>query len=327
MKRASSTLLLRTVFAITLCVPAHALGEQPGTGRIEQAAFRQAAPKTSAERVRFQRRAAQVGDRVEQEVNLQMRMTTSIRQANELAGQHRNTVTSNLRRTVTTLEVADGRTSAVTVEYQVAAKGVIESHDTKPRDLQASNNTDDLQKQPVEGKTYVIRREPGQDGALVITDINGNRPPAEEYEIVQQQMQMVGRANPLAEFLAGREITIGERIELPKEVAGQLFNLGDGFGKVTRFALTLQSIESQGGTACAVFKADVEAASSTSTQMRLQVDGPLFVEVATCRAQKVSLIGPIGMSQTRGTYSTAYQVIGTGRLQMSIASNYRDAAQ
>src|SRR4051794_39515191 len=172
MKRASSTSLLRTAFALTLCVPAHALGEQPGTGGVEQVAFRQPAPKIPAERVRFQRRAAQVGDRVEQEVSLQMRMTTSIRQANELAGQHRNTVTSNLRRKVTTLEVADGRTSAVTVEYQVANKGVVESDDTKPRNSQASNNTDDLQKHPVEGKTYLCRREPGQDGALLITDVN-----------------------------------------------------------------------------------------------------------------------------------------------------------
>ena len=54
-------------------------------------------------------------------------------------------------------------------------------------------------------------------------------------------------------------------------------------------------------------------------------EGPLVIDVATCRAQKISLVGPIGMSETRGSYSTAYQVIGTGKLQMSIASTYRDA--
>jgi hypothetical protein len=62
-----------------------------------------------------------------------------------------------------------------------------------------------------------------------------------------------------------------------------------------------------------------------ATQMRLEVDGPLVVDVATCRAQKMALSGPIGMSDTRGSYSNAYQMIGTGKLNMSIASTYRDA--
>ena len=137
-------------------------------------------------------------------------------------------------------------------------------------------------------------------------------------------MQMVGRPNPFAQFLAGRTIAVGEKIELPNDVASQIFNLGDRFGKVTRFTLTLQKVQSENGARCAVFLASVEAASTDSTQMRLEVEGPLVVEVDTCRAQRIALVGPIGMSETRGTYSTAYQMIGTGRLQISIASTYRD---
>jgi hypothetical protein len=138
-------------------------------------------------------------------------------------------------------------------------------------------------------------------------------------------MQMVGRPNPLAQFLAGRTITVGEKIELPSSVASQVFNLGDKFGKVSRFTLTLKKVQTEGGVNFAVFHADVEAVAAAATQMRLEVEGPLVVDVATCRAQKISLVGPIGMSETRGSYSTAYQVIGTGKLQMSIASTYRDA--
>jgi hypothetical protein len=321
MKKASSTSRRTLLFVLTFWLPALAVAQQPNTGTIEHAAFRQTSPERATQR--FQRRPAQVGDTVDQEINLQMRMTTSVRQANELAGQHRNSVTSNQRRVVTTLAVADGRTSAVKVEYQIATKRVTDSDEAKATGAQSTDTAEPAQ--PVQGNTYICRREPGQDGALIITDENGCRPPSEEYEIVNQQMQMVGRPNPLAQFLAGREIAVGERIDLPKEVANQLFNLGEGFGKVTRFTLTLQKIEPQNGVTCANFKADVEAASSTSTQMRLQVEGPLIVDVETCRAQKISLIGPIGMSQTRGTYSTAYQLIGTGRLEMSIASIYHDA--
>src|SRR5262249_9218969 len=155
---------------------------------------------------------------------------------------------------------------------------------------------------PTQGRAYICRRVPGENGELVVADESGSRPPRDEEEIVSQQMQMVGRTNPLAQFLAGREVAVGKRIELPITVANQLFNLGDGFGKVTNFKLTLQSIELVEGVMSAVFKADVEAASSASTQMRLQVEGTLAVDPATCRAQKIDLVGPIGMSQTRGTY-------------------------
>jgi hypothetical protein len=178
--------------------------------------------------------------------------------------------------------------------------------------------------QPVQGKTYICRREPGEKGELVVTDLKGERPPSDEYEIVSQQMQMVGRPNPLAEFLAGRTVSVGEKLEVPIDVAKQIFNWGDSLGKVTKFTLTLQKVQTEKDVSSAVFLASVEAASSDSTQMRLEIEGPLVVEPATCRVRQVSLMGPIGMSESRGTYSTAYQMIGTGRLNMSIASTYRD---
>jgi hypothetical protein len=76
-----------------------------------------------------------------------------------------------------------------------------------------------------------------------------------------------------------------------------------------------------------VFLASVEAASTDATQMRIAVEGPLVVEIESCRTAKVDLSGPIVMSETRGTYSTAYQVIGTGRVRTNIASAYREAAR
>jgi hypothetical protein len=159
----------------------------------------------------------------------------------------------------------------------------------------------------------------------MITDENGQTPPPDEYEIVAQNMEMVGRANPLASFLAGRSIAVGETVNLPKDLADQLFNPGDRFGEVTRFDLLLEKAETQDGTPCAVFLARVEAASNDSSQMRMQMEGPLVMQIDTCRAVQLSLSGPIGMSETRGSYSTAYQLIGTGQLKTSIESAYRDA--
>jgi hypothetical protein len=248
-----------------------------------------------------------------------MRLTMTMRQGNEILGKNQNTVRTKQHRVLTTVGVDSGRATAVKVHYAAAGKQVVTGEVGAPPTEPAAVP------QPVQGKTYICRREPGENGQLVVTDSKGERPPSDELEIVSQQMQMVGRPNPLAEFLAGRTISVGEKLELPNEVARQIFNWGDRLGEVSKFTLTLQKVQTEKGVSSAVFLASVEAASSDATQMRLEIEGPLVVEPATCRVRQVSLIGPIGMSESRGTYSTAYQMIGTGRLSMSIASTYRDA--
>jgi hypothetical protein len=307
---------------ITILAVGSVAGQQLADSQVEQASFgvnsRQPASGKPAQRVTFSRQAVRVGDEVEQDLGLELRMTMTMRQGNEVVGKSQTTVRTNQNRVLTTTEVDNGRMAAVRLQYQMATKqeSVVEGPDAHEPTLAA---------QPVQGKTYFCRRNSGENGELVVTDEAGNRPPTDEYEIVAQQMQMVGRSNPLAQFLSGRTVAVGEKIELPSAVASQIFNLGDKFGKVSRFTLTLKKVQSEGGAKCAVFQANVEAFANAATQMRLDVEGPLVVDVDTCRAQKISLIGPIGMSETRGSYSTAYQVIGAGKLQMSVASVYRDA--
>jgi hypothetical protein len=296
-----------------------AAAQQPNASRVEQAKFTRADSGNTGHRVHFSRLAPNVGDEVEQTISLEMRLTMSMRQGNQIVGKNQNTVRTNQHRTVTTTAVDDGRTSAVNVHYAAATKQVGTIEADQPAAEPAAVP------QPVHGKAYLCRRQPGENGQLVVTDPKGERPPTDEYEIVSQQMQMIGRPNPLSQYLAGRTIALGEKLELPNEVAAQIFNMGDRLGKVTKFTLTLQKVQSDKNVACAVFLASVEAAANDSTQMRLEIEGPLVVEIDTCRARQVSLIGPIGMSESRGTYSTAYQMIGTGRLNMSIASTYHDA--
>jgi ribosomal protein L31 len=137
-------------------------------------------------------------------------------------------------------------------------------------------------------------------------------------------MDSLGRTNPLARFLTGRTVSLGQQLELPNDVAEKLLGLGDEFGRVSQFTLRLDDIRDVHGATCAVFHASIDAASTNSTQMRLQVEGPLVVEVDTCRAVHASFIGPIGMSETRGSLSATYQMTATGRMQVDIASSYRD---
>lgn len=296
-----------------------AAGDEANDARIEQAAYTRSESKASAQSVTFARQPAQVGDEVEQNLSLDLKMTMTMRQGNEVAGKSVTTVRTNQRRVLTTTEVNNGRTIAVRVQYPTSTKqeAVLEAND--------STTHPQVSPQPVQGKTYLCRRGTEENAELVVTDEQGNRPPTDEYEIVAQQMQMVGRHNPLAQFLAGRTIAVGQEVELPSGVASQLFNLGDKFGKVSKFVLALERTQTEHGATYAVFKSNVEAMANGATQMRLEVEGPLVVDIATCRAQKMALIGPIGMSETRGTYSKTYQLIGTGKLNMSIASTYRDA--
>jgi hypothetical protein len=220
------------------------------------------------------------------------------------------------RRAVTTTEILDGRTQAVLVRYPEATKQMIIGADTKqPEPIP----------QPVEGKAYCCRREPGDDGKLSVTDADGLIPTLEEFTIVAQSMEMVGRTNPLAEFLVGRKVTVGQTLPLPKVVADRLFGIGERFGDVSRFDLTLEEVRTQSGRSCAVFRASVDASSAKSTQMRMQLEGPIVIDIESCRAVHTKLSGPIAMTESRGTYSTAYQLISTGNLTIAIDAVYRDA--
>jgi hypothetical protein len=297
---------------------------------VQRAAFERPAADSQQQTVRFGRQPARVGDQTEQTIALEMKLTLNMRRGNELLGKNQSTVVTNQRRIMTAMAVDSGITNAMKVTYPESTKRIIGA--PGPGVAVAPDGTDanissPQAPQPVQGKTYLCRREPGENGKLIVTDEAGNEPPAAEREIVAQQMDMVGRQNPLAQYLAGREVAVGQSLELPKEVAAQIFNLGEKFGQVTRFTLTLQNVQNENGSTNAVFNTNVEAASIDANQMRLQVEGPLVVQVDTCRAAKISLIGPLGMSETRGTYSTAYQVIGTGRLQMSVASTFRQSQQ
>ena len=67
---------------------------------------------------------------------------------------------------------------------------------------------------PVAGKTYLVARQ-GEE--LLIVDEQGTAPPDEEKAIVARAMEGLGRTRPLAKFLDGRTIKVGETIRLPAE--------------------------------------------------------------------------------------------------------------
>jgi hypothetical protein len=310
------------VTAAVLLLAEGASAEKPNAAPVRKASFDAAVASDLPQSITFIKKASQAGDRVEQSQAVEMRMTTTVRQGVTLVEQTRGNVCYAQRRVVTTTSVDHGRVTEVKVQYIDATKQVSESAagaNSKP----LSEGT--KSPEPVAGKTYVCRREPGAAGKLKVTYLDGKVPPEEECNIVSQHMESIGRPNPLAEYLDGRQIAIGETIQLPQQIARRIFSLGEAFGEVTQFDLTLQTVEHSGSHAQATFNARVEAASNNASQMRMQVEGPIVVQVDTCRALKVDLSGPIGLSETRGSVGNSYQVIGTGNLKTHIASTYHDA--
>lgn len=304
---------------------------QPGlptpAGGIHKTSFERNTTPPTARSVTFGQYAHRVGDQVEQTVSLGMRMTTRLRQGSQLVAKNESTMRGHQRRLIVTTDVDSGRATAVRVHFLQAAKQFTHAAGSAPPAATGSGSKpSSFAPQPVEGKTYICRREGGEEGQLTITDADGNIPPLSEYDIVAQNMEMVGRHNPLGQFLTSRSVAVGETLILPQEAADRLFNLGERFGEVRRFELTLRGVALEEGTECAVFAARIEAASNDSSQMRLQVDGPLLVQTSTCRAVRAELAGPLALSESRGSFSTAQQLIGTGQLTVRMAVVYGAAA-
>jgi hypothetical protein len=271
-----------------------------------------------ARSVTFNRREPLVGDQIEQTLGVEMQLDTIVRQQSEVFNRGKMAMKRHQRRQMTTTDIVDGMTKAVLVRYLEATRE--SAAGPTAEDLKNAQNIP----QPVQGKAYRCRRD---EEKLTVVDEAGNIPPMDEFEIVAGNMESLGRTNPIGEYLAGRTVKIGDQLSLPHEVAEKLLGLGDTLGKVSQFTLRLDEVRAINGVECAVFHASIDAASADSTQMRLQVEGPLVIQAPTCRAVQACFAGPIGMSETRGSLTATYQMTGTGRMHVDIASTYRDVAR
>jgi len=283
---------------------------------VQAASYDRTTPAPASQTARFGRREPLVGDQMEQTLSVEVQLDTLLRQGTTVVERSTSALRRQQRRIVTTTHVIKGMTVAVLVRYVQAGKQTAAG--TSAGKLGEST----LAPQPVEGKAYRCRRD---GDALLITDEAGKIPPLAESEIVSQNMETLGRPNPLADFLAGKSLTVGQKLAVPNDVAEKLLGLGGEMGSVTHFELTLANVTQIDGASCAEFRANIEAASNDSSQMRLVVDGPLVIQIDTCRAVAANFTGPIGMSETRGSLTATYQMAGTGNMAVSIASKYSDA--
>jgi hypothetical protein len=107
---------------VTTFTAVQAAGQQHNNSAVQPAAFTRSAPGSSPQQVTFSRRAAVVGDQIEQNIGIELRMTMTTRQGNEIAGKQLTNVRTEQRRLLTATEIDNGRMTTVKVHYPVAAK-------------------------------------------------------------------------------------------------------------------------------------------------------------------------------------------------------------
>ena len=258
----------------------------------------------------FARRTAHVGDQIDQELLSESSMKTSGRRENKIVEQRESVLKQRQHRTITAVEIARNRMTEADVRYIVSE-----------REITAGTAPSRVETDPVAGHKYHCFRNGTR---LMVTDDQGQLPTLAEYKIVADNMNSLGEVSPLAEFLVGKTVVVGEQISVPREVADRLLALGQSLGKVESFHLKLTEIKTIGQVRCAGFQAFLEATDHNEGQMRVQLEGPFAIEIDGCRLVSSDLEGPIGVAKSVVDAGSTYHMTGTGRLRISLQSLYQD---
>jgi hypothetical protein len=264
--------------------------------------------------VRFRQQPTQVGDRVVQQVNVQLALATKITQSGQTAHESTNQMHRQQQRTIEVQEVAEGRATRIRATFPLSR-----------RQSPENPNPDELTVQPIEGKTYLVHRDGDQ---LNITDAAGLVPPLEEYKLVAESLENIGKPNPLAVLLVDRHVTIGQRILVPRDMAQQLLGFKDPMGTVRRFELTLAHLQSADDdylSERAVFQTRIEIVPDDASPLTISLKGEMVVETNTCRLVSVQLTGPVQLSSIERTAGGIFQYSAGGELHLAIQSQYGSA--
>lgn len=268
---------------------------------------------TSGEGVQFSQRPAEVGDRVAQQVELTMHLNTSILQSGQVAHQQNVSQEHRQQRLVEVLKVVEGNVRKARVFFP-------QSRGKSPGGEKPGEEV----VEPVEGKTYLVTR---QGKLLLVTDTQGAIPPRAEFEIVYTSMQSLGLPNPLAKFLLGRTIHVGESIEVPQAIAASMLGFGAELGEVKQFQLRLKELSTYEGDPCALFDAKIEVAGGADQPLHVEVAGPVVILTESCRTVVTELRGSLSMDAVEHTREGSYQYQGSGELSVAVHAHYRSRPQ
>jgi hypothetical protein len=264
--------------------------------------------------VRFEQCETRIGDRAVQRFGLHLAITTKIVQSGQVAHESSADLRRQQQRTIDVLDVAEGRAVKAKATFEVSRR-------QSPDQPQTSG----LAALPIEGKSYIMAREGDK---LSITNVDGGIPPLDEYTLVAESLESVGQPNPLALVLAGRELRVGQRVFVPREMAQSLLGFGSPeLARVHRFELTLNRLAplAEDAEPVAIFAVVIEVRPEDADDYAVHLSGEMAVEPATCRLASVDLAGPVHVSTIERTALGIYQYTMSGQLRVAIRSQFTAA--
>lgn len=249
------------------------------------------------------------GQQILQDVRAETIVKTKMTQASQTISESTQSVESKQARLITILEADPRRTAKARITYKSAELSLAKNqHPTQQVD------------QPVAGKSYHVSRPPNAE--LIVTNDQGQTPPDGELTIVKASMESIGRSNPLAKFLNGRSVAIGQTLRLPPELAKELLKGGDGVGEINSVILTLTSIQTLEGLRVAVFTTRMSGISPLDGKSQIRFTGETFVDLDSCRTLRTTFQAPVTFSETRGPTGSQFTVHNDGHLNVAIQATY-----
>ena len=242
---------------------------------------------------------------------MQLALTTKITQSGQTAHESTNEMRRQQHRVIEVLEAVEGRATKVQATFPVSR-----------RQSPENANPDELVTQLIEGKTYFMQRSGEQ---LTITDAEGSIPPQEEFKLVAESLENVGKPNPLALLLVDRHVAVGQRILVPRDMVQQLLGFDDPVGTVRRFELTLtrlEPVDEKHPAERAVFQTKIDIVPNDASPLTITLEGEMVVETETCRLASVRLTGPVQLSSIERTAGGIFQYSAGGELNLAIRSEY-----
>ena len=264
-----------------------------------------------SQEVTFHKLPTKVNDEVHQTIVCELNAERTIRQQNQLVDSSKQRMQRQLDRVLTILALDEGRPSQARLNYKSAVTRLTDTDDRSVESIQ-----------PVAGHIYNVQRTKQR---LLITDEFGQAITEEEDEILRSHLANFGRPNPLAEFLHGKRIQVGQTIQVPEDVAHQLLGMTGNSAKTDKLGMTLAAVRHHRGKQHAVFETLMKT-SSQETRMSLVMKGELVVEANTCRTHSIKLNGPVAISEVRGPAIGRFVVSTNGTLNVKIESGFREAS-
>jgi len=264
---------------------------------------------SAAENYRFTRVAPTPGTVVAQQVRHASDFNVSIVQQDRVLSKSRRVLETDQQRRITVMRVEQGRIDAASIAFDKAER--------------VSPAAPEAQPQAVQGKTYFITR---LDDRIVISGRDGRTPPDVELTVVRAAVEAIVKPSPLAKFLDGRTVDVGQTLHLPPAIVSDLFSVDGVIGSAGRMAVTLSEVRRIDGADCAVFDAQLDTRSSLGSNLKMQLAGKMIVQLDTLHTVSVNLAGDAQLTSAEPTHPQAALVTGQGRISISMSATYKAPA-